>query len=102
MDISAKKYGGTVTAYITGDVDEHSAQKLRTFLDNIIDSESFAKLIIDFGNVDFLDSTGLGMLIGRYKRLREKGIPLFVDGVNSQIDKVFRISGIYQIVGKAR
>ncbi len=98
--INAKKYGGTITAYITGDVDEHTAQSLREFLDRIIENEIFSTLIIDFSAVDFMDSTGLGMLIGRYKKLKKKGIPLLVSGVSPQIDKVFKISGIYQIVKK--
>lgn len=100
MKINAKKYGGTITAYITGDVDEHTAQNLRDFLDRIIENEVFSAMVIDFSGVDFMDSTGLGMLIGRYKKLKKKAIPLLVSGVSPQIDKVFRLSGIYQIVEK--
>ena len=100
MDISAKKYGETVTAYISGDLDEHTAGKIRDFIDRIIENEKFKSMVIDFSAVEFMDSTGLGMLMGRYKKLKQKGIPLLVCGVSPQIDKVFKISGIYQIVKK--
>ena len=55
-------------------------------------------MILDFAKVSFMDSTGIGVLLGRYKKVSENGAELCVKNVNRQIDKVFRISGLYQII----
>ena len=47
-----------------------------------------------------MDSTGIGMLLGRYKKLERLGIPMYVTGTNKQVDKVFFTSGIYEIIRK--
>ena len=55
-------------------------------------------MILDFAKVPFMDSTGIGVLLGRYKKITNAGAELCVRNLNMQIDKVFRISGLYQII----
>jgi len=81
-----------------GELDVRSAPETRHYLDKLIDKGNFRELILDFRKVDFMDSTGIGVLLGRYKLLQKRGIPLSVSHLNDQIDKVFRVSGLYQII----
>lgn len=87
-----------MTVRLSGELDERSATETRVYLDRLIEEEGFRELILDFSQVEFMDSTGIGVLLGRYKRLQKRGIPLAVAHLNRQIDKVFRISGLYQII----
>ena len=89
---------GILTVRLMGELDELSAAETRAYLDKQIESGGFGELILDFSQVEFMDSTGIGVLLGRYKRLQKSGISLAVTGINKQIDKVFRISGLYQII----
>ena len=89
---------GVLTIFLKGELDEKSAAETRNYLDRSISEDSPSRLLLDFTQVDFMDSTGIGVLLGRYKRLKDANIEFCVSGINSQIDKVFRISGLYQII----
>ena len=84
---------------LSGEVDHHHAEQLRRQLDRAID-RCRGGIILDFSGVSLMDSSGIGLLIGRYKRLHERGPCLYVKNLNSHVDKLFRISGLYSIVEK--
>lgn len=79
------------------DIDENSASTIRREIDDFIDKNNFNELIFDFNRIDFMDSTGIGMILGRYKKLRKKNVSVAVKNANQQIDKVLRASGIYEL-----
>lgn len=101
MKMWLERNGNTVKVFYRGDIDEHTAVELKSYLDNIIDS-GIASLQLSLKYVDFMDSTGIGMLLGRYKKTSKIGIALSVSDVNAQIDKIFRISGIYSVIPLVR
>ena len=84
---------------LSGEVDHHHAEQLRRQLDRAID-RCRGGIILDFSGVSLMDSSGIGLLIWRYKRLHERGLCLYVKNLNSHVDKLFRISGLYSIVEK--
>ena len=82
---------------LEGELDHHSAESIRRQLDCAI-ARCRGGLVLDFSHVVLMDSSGIGLLIGRYKKLKEKGMRLYVKNVNPQIDKIFRMSGLYSII----
>ena len=98
MEFKTNISDGVITVTLEGDLDEKSAREAREYLDQTIREKRFESMILDFAQVPFMDSTGIGVLLGRYKRLKAEGIPLCVKGINPQIDKVVRVSGLYQII----
>lgn len=102
MGIYSEKNKDIVTVFISGDIDEHTVTLMREYLDGIIELGGFSKFIINLSQVDFMDSTGIGMLIGRYKKLKKYNVPLCVTQLNKQTDKIFRLSGLYDIIGLVR
>ncbi len=94
-----KKQGGLRVVPLTGELDHHTATALRKKLDRLITATSRG-IVLDFSDVTLMDSSGIGLIIGRYKKLREKGCALYVCNLNRQIDKVFSVSGLYQIIKK--
>lgn len=87
---------------LSGEMDECSAQSARSRCDKLIDENLGArKIIINLAEVDFMDSTGIGFLIGRYKKAARYNIPLVIEKPNFAADKVLNLSGIYSLIPKA-
>ena len=98
MEFKTNLLNGVMTVGLSGDLDERSARETRDYLDKNIRQYDFHTLVLDMDQVDFMDSTGIGVLLGRYKKLRAVGAELCVKNVREQMDKVFRVSGLYQII----
>lgn len=85
---------GTVTVYLTGEIDHHNAQKMREEIDNCAQHNSPDTLILDFGGVEFMDSSGIGIVLGRYRLMQELGGQLCLQNLPAHIRKVMRVAGI--------
>ena len=83
-----------------GEVDDHYAKNVRNDIDNLILKKNPRTVIFDFSHVSFVDSTGIGLIFGRYKRLLQCNGELLLRNIPSQVDKVFRASGVYSICPK--
>jgi len=97
MAISIETDDGVVEAYLTGEIDHHSAGELREEIDAAIGRVSPAKVILDFRGVTFMDSSGIGLVMGRYKLLEGSGATLELRGLSSPIKRVMRIAGLDRI-----
>lgn len=96
MDIRSEN--GKAVAVLTGDIDHHSARRLRSELDSFVITMQPDILIIDLTGISFMDSSGIGLIIGRYKLLKELGGKLEVKSPQPYIRRVLRLSGIERIV----
>ncbi|MBR2056190.1 MAG: anti-sigma factor antagonist [Clostridia bacterium] len=83
-----------------GDVDEHYVKKIRDDIDFLISRQGISSVVFDFKNVSFVDSTGLGLIFGRYKKLLARKVELLLRNVPSHVDRVFRASGVYSVCPK--
>lgn len=83
---------------ISEDIDECCAQKIRRKLDNEIERYMPKEVIFDFSNVSFMDSAGIGLLIGRYKLATMLGGNVKIANINTPIRKIFEMSGILRIM----
>jgi anti-sigma B factor antagonist len=81
---------------LTGEVDSYNSPKLRERMISLIDSGS-QNLIINMAGVDYIDSTGLGTLVGGLKRASERGGAIRIICPNEQIYKVFNITGLVKV-----
>lgn len=100
MEIKNKVKNGTLYMEFYGELDECSANYVRENMDYLIGNIHFNKLIIDMHNLEFMDSTGIGVLIGRYKKLKSRNILMCVSNPNSHIERIFKMSGLYEIIPK--
>ena len=83
---------------IKEEIDECQVQKIRRKLDNEIERYMPKEVIFDFSNVPFMDSAGIGLLIGRYKLVNMLGGKVEIANVNTSIKKIFEMSGILRII----
>ena len=101
MDIKYRKVGSTLTLYVSGELDEYSAYGAKEILDNIINNNTSSKRVVfDLSGLSFMDSTGIGLLIGRYKKLKQFNLPAYITGASVSTEKVLEISGLYGIMPK--
>ncbi len=83
---------------ITEEIDHHTAEKIRRKMDNEIERYMPKKVLFDFNQVTFMDSAGIGMLIGRYKSIRRLGGVAELTNVNQSIKKIFEMCGLLKII----
>ena len=100
MQIKSKISNGTLYVLLSGELDEQSASHTRIRLDELFMAEDFGQIIIDLSELDFMDSTGIGVLIGRYKRMRNKQIPIYICNPSKQAEKIFIMTGLYELMPK--
>ena len=90
--------GQTLTVYLSGELDHHSASQIRQELDALIRDSRARKLVLDLSSLTFMDSSGIGVILGRYNQMARRGGSLAVRKPSSQINRIFDLSGVYQIV----
>ncbi|MBR6902575.1 MAG: anti-sigma factor antagonist [Clostridia bacterium] len=95
VEISVK--GEVVTAFLSGEIDHHSAADMREKIDSVIDTNMPSLLVLDFGGVSFMDSSGIGLVMGRYRNLQNSGAKLQITGASPQISKVMQLAGINRL-----
>ena len=86
--------GGVLIARLIGEIDHHSAEELRREIDARLDSCPVEHLCLDFGDVGFMDSSGVGLILGRERRMRSLQGRVTVTQPPAQIQKVLGIANI--------
>ena len=101
MEIKFSKSNDSLTFYIYGELDECSSSRAKDMLDNVINNNGLVKkCTFNLSGLSFMDSTGIGLLIGRYKKLKKMGINSYISGANFSSEKIIELSGLYSIMPK--
>lgn len=87
----------TVTAYLSGEIDHHNAPQIRETIDEYIISRKPKKLVIDFKDVSFMDSSGIGLVMGRYRLIENMNCKLAVVNLSPHAYKVMQLAGMEKI-----
>jgi len=82
----------------SGELDHHQAERLRAKIDAEYDKASCRHILLDMSGVTFMDSSGIGMIIGRYKNAEASGGRLIICGMSENISKIYEISGLAKII----
>jgi stage II sporulation protein AA (anti-sigma F factor antagonist) len=100
MDVDYRE--GILYVCLRGEVDEHGVAALRREADKCIDLHALRckKVVFDVKGISFMDSTGIGFLIGRYKKIMRYGVPVYITGSTPVTDKILTMSGIYTLMPK--
>ena len=83
-----------------GDIDDSVCPKYKKEISELIENNKSKDMVFDFKGVTFIDSSGIGMILGRYNQLKSHKRKLYVSQTNSHIQKLFKISGIYTIINE--
>lgn len=93
-------YQNCLVIYITDDLDHHTVKQLREYSDRLIEAGNMKHIVFDFTNVGFMDSSGIGLIMGRYKKVMFLGGRAAVTNVGEAVNRIFTLSGLYQIIEK--
>ena len=97
LKISYTRDRSVLTMHFEGELDEYVAAEARESMEEIIKTHTFKTLILDLKKLEFMDSTGVGVIIGRYKQLKARGISGYTKNVSPSVDKIFAMSGLYEL-----
>ena len=100
--LKAVKQRGTVEVSLEGELDHHSAAGVRQELDTLIADPKVKRLVLDLSGLMFMDSSGIGVVIGRYKEMSRRGGSVAVRAAKGHVDRIFEMAGLYQIIERLR
>lgn len=94
--------GKRITASLSGDIDHHAAREMRRELDEVIERSQPELLIIDMENVGFMDSSGIGLILGRLRAVRACGGDIIIKNARPEIAGVIKLSGLAGLLVETR
>lgn len=97
MPVSFQKQRRKLIAVLQGDLDHHGAEEMRKEIDRRLQADKPAALRLDFRQVTFMDSSGVGLVMGRYRLLRTWGGKLELCGMSGSVQRIMQLSGIEKI-----
>lgn len=100
MKVKVEERDGVLVAWLSGELDHHAADSVRQELDTALQRRRADKVVLDMSRLTFMDSSGIGVVLGRYKKVKEAGGRMAVRGLNDKMDKIMRLAGIYTVVDR--
>lgn len=94
-----KETGRSVTVVVAGELDHFAAPQIRAMLDDVLADEDVMHLRLDLENLTFMDSSGIGVLLGRLRTLQNRGGSMSVAHLQPSVEKLFRLSGLHRVIG---
>lgn len=99
MDLHFEKKNDTLLVRVKGELDLHTADDLRESIEqHLKDHPSLKNMIMDLGGTSFIDSSGVGVILGRYKTLTARGGKLAAASVNPAVKRIFELSGMLKLM----
>ena len=98
--VKSRKSGDQLIVYLSGEIDHCSTDRMRGEIETLLEDAKIRRLVLNFENVGFMDSSGVGMIIGRYKTMRERGGTVAACGLKPPVEKLFRMAGLHRIIAQ--
>ena len=86
-----------LTVWLSGELDHHAARTMREQVDAAIERSSAKSLLLDFSGVTFMDSSGIGLIMGRYRLMLGRGGTLTVVGASERLQRVMKLAGLNKL-----
>ncbi len=100
MDTGFDIIGKSMIITVDKELDHHNAESIKNTADKYIYKSGVSNIIFDFENTNFMDSSGIGVIVGRYKLIVALGGRISVVNVNSSVDRILLLSGLYKLINK--
>ena len=98
MEIISAVKDGVLYIKLLGDIDHHSARTVRDSVDNLIRKNNPAELELDLSSVEFMDSSGLGLVLGRYKKQVDTGGKMKILNPTRRVMQILQLAGVEKII----
>ena len=100
MLMNAERTGGALTVFLEGELDHHSAAPVRAQIDALLSDGNITELTLDMRAVTFMDSSGLGVVLGRYRIMSGRNGKMYIGGASKYVQRILKMAGVYSIVGR--
>ncbi len=98
MDVEYKQVRNTLVVRVKGELDMLVAEKIRQDIDHRLEERHIKNLILNLEKVTFIDSSGLGVILGRYKKITAVDGRMFIVGARRPVEKILHFSGINKLI----
>lgn len=98
MNITTFLKRGVLIVRVEGELDMHVADKFRQVIDNALETSGVKHILFNLEAVNFIDSSGLGVILGRYKKVNAAGGKVLATNIQPQVIQIFELSGLLKII----
>ncbi len=98
MEIIFSVTGNILIAELLGELDHHAAESARDKIDKALDNYGTKRLIFDFTKVSFMDSSGIGMILGRYRKMGQNEGNIAICGCSKTVRSILNMAGVFSII----
>ncbi len=98
MNIQLELRRRVLIVRLSGELDQHTAGRLRTMVEQELDREVATAVLLSLEGLTFMDSSGLGVILGRYRRLNQTGGKMVACCLTPQVLRIFELSGLTRII----
>lgn len=98
MEYNLERNEGKLTVTMPKEVDHHCANQIRMEADLLIDTYHVRKLIFDFSHTEFMDSSGISVIIGRSRNMGFTGGQVIAENMNQRVEQIFRVAGLNKLI----
>ena len=99
--LESRRTGDRLCVHLSGEIDHCVAASLRGEIESLLRDPTVKSLWRDFSDVTFMDSSGVGMIIGRYKTMKARGGSVHACGLHPPVDRLFHLAGLHRIIAIA-
>ncbi len=83
---------------LSGELDHHEAENLRNEWQQVLSKQDVKHVILNLESLSFMDSSGLGVILGRYKEVKQEGGEMVVCSISPAVKRLFEMSGLFKII----
>lgn len=98
MEMTALTRQDKMIVFLSGEIDHHSVKDIRDDIDKIMIESKPKAIILNLTGIGFMDSSGLGLILGRYRRASELGIQMFISGADNNVLKILKMAGVDKLI----
>lgn len=98
MQMKAYSAQDKLIVSLDGEIDHHSAAEIREGLDKMIAVSRPKVMVLELSGIDFMDSSGLGLVLGRYRRLNEIGSQMVIKNPGARTEKILAMAGVDKLI----
>nr|WP_284198915.1 anti-sigma F factor antagonist [Alicyclobacillus sacchari] len=98
MPVETRYEHGVLVIGLKGELDHHAVEQIRDRIEEQLEEHGYRGLVMSFRNIDFMDSSGLGLILGRYRTVTEHGGKMALCEVSTSLRRLFEMSGLLKIL----
>lgn len=83
---------------LSGELDHHEAENLRNEWQRVLSNQNLKHVVLNLESLSFMDSSGLGVILGRYKEVKQQGGEMVVCSISPAVQRLFEMSGLFKII----